>query len=818
MPYVKYSIRRWSFIIIIAELISMTSCSSDTESDNVDKITKTLMSNKWTYRDVWAGTGDDDHAWVDEETTTLYFITENSGIVYWIQRDHDTDLGNSTTKDYYTFTYSVSGNTVFIEDEFSSSNLTFCGSYLVNDDFLYEAAPMNSSDYELIKSLGPVTGKCGDNLTYLYDKKNNAIQISGSGDMYDYTTKTQPWHDLTISSVIIESGVTSIGDNAFCSMNICEIDFPGTPTLERIGKQAFENSFITTINLPNTVKQIDDSAFGSCNYLKTAYISWETLEYIGSSVFGDCNKLKFGAIDFGEALKEISDYAFSSNSLGKVTFKEGLEKIGICSFLGGIANDSLNLPNSLKSIGLTAINGKFSKIKIGSGLIDIGERAFITSAPSGKIYVNKEEPPMARECIVAEAECWESNESSWTLYVPENCRAAYSKRSPWNKFKIYEEESSEGTGGNEDEPSEEVIDANKQDEIDAKDYRRGRVSGSFNGAGTAYSPYLISSAADLRLLSDECRNGNTFKGKYFKMTNDIVINRNVLNVNGELNNSNNFERWIPIGRYSKDYEYDFQGNFDGDGYTVSGIYINRPKLSHNGLFGSIEGTMKSYAVIKNLTVKDSYISCSSGALIAGSAGYTTIENCHSYGYITGEYVAGISTRGTVERSDNYATVTGSSTACGICSRGTVFDCINYGNITGDNVGGIAYDGSQINNCINRGDIISNNGAAGGIRSCMKSGTVKNCVNLGKVYSKGHAGALVGAITNSGIVQNNHYLSSKQSIAVGYKYGQYTISNNNACSESEMKSEDVLSKLNSKRESGRCKWISGSDGYPTLDRK
>lgn len=776
------------------------------------------MSNKWTYRDVWAGTGDDDHAWVDEETTTLYFITENSGIVYWIQRDHDTDLGNSTTKDYYTFTYSVSGNTVFIEDEFSSSNLTFCDSYLVNDDFLYEAAPMNSSDYELIKSLGPVTGKCGDNLTYLYDKKNNAIQISGSGDMYDYTTKNQPWHDLTISSVIIESGVISVGDNAFCSMNICEIDFPGTPTLERIGKQAFENSFITTINLPNTVKQIDDSALGSCNYLKTAYISWENLEYIGSSVFGGCNKLKFGAIDFGEALKEVSDYAFSSNSLGKVTFKEGIEKIGICSFLGGIANDSLNLPNSLKSIGLTAFNGKFSKIKIGSGLIELGERAFITSAPSGKIYVNREEPPMAKECIVAEAECWESNESSWTLYVPENSRAAYSKRSPWNKFKIYEEGSSEGTGGNEDEPSEEVIDANKQDEIDAKDYRRGRVSGSFNGAGTAYSPYLISSAADLRLLSDECRNGNIFKGKYFKMTNDIVINRNVLNVNGELNNSNNFERWIPIGRYSKDYEYDFQGNFDGDGYTVSGIYINRPRLSHNGLFGSIEGTMKSPAVIKNLTVKDSYINCSSGALIAGSAGYTTIGNCYCYGYITGEYVAGISKGGTVERSDNYATVTGSHTACGICSRGTVFDCINYGNITGDDVGGIAYDGSQINNCINRGDIISNNGAAGGIRSCMKSGTVKNCVNLGKVYSKGHAGALVGAITNSGIVQNNHYLSSKQSIAVGYKYGQYTISNNNACSESEMKSEDVLSKLNSKRESGRCKWISGSDGYPTLDRK
>lgn len=822
MPYVKYSIRRWSFIIIIAELISMTSCSSDTESDNVDKITKTLMSNKWTYRDVWAGTGDDDHAWVDEETTTLYFITENSGIVYWIQRDHDTDLGNSTTKDYYTFTYSVSGNTVFIEDEFSSSNLTFCGSYLVNDDFLYEAAPMNSSDYELIKSLGPVTGKCGDNLTYLYDKKNNAIQISGSGDMYDYTTKTQPWHDLTISSVIIESGVTSIGDNAFCSMNICEIDFPGTPTLERIGKQAFENSFITTINLPNTVKQIDDSAFGSCNYLKTAYISWETLEYIGSSVFGDCNKLKFGAIDFGEALKEISDYAFSSNSLGKVTFKEGLEKIGICSFLGGIANDSLNLPNSLKSIGLTAINGKFSKIKIGSGLIDIGERAFITSAPSGKIYVNKEEPPMARECIVAEAECWESNESSWTLYVPENCRAAYSKRSPWNKFKIYEEGSSEGTGGNEDEPSEEVIDANKQDEIDAKDYRRGRVSGSFTGAGTASSPYLISSAADLRLMSDECRNGNTFKGKYFRMTNDIVINRNVLNSNtGEPNDDSNFERWIPIGRGGSYKNYGFYGTFDGDNHVISGIYINRPNINDNlGLFGIAVNT-----TIKNIIIKDSYIK-GNGAFVLGngvkdgSSGYAgTIINCHNYGTIEGTNVAGVTLSASyVKQCSNYGIITGISSSGGVCNTADdIIDCANYGKVSSSesHAGGVVrLINSSVKNCVNYGTVTSYF-KSGGICGRTSSATIKNCVNLGTVDGKDISGAICASIKTT-TVRNNFYLNSKQSVAVGEKTGTCSITKNNACSEYEICSEDVLQQLNSNREQNHSKWKSDPNGYPTLE--
>lgn len=98
--------------------------------------------------------------------------------------------------------------------------------------------------------------------------------------------------------------------------------------------------------------------------------------------------------------------------------------------------------------------------------------------------------------------------------------------------------------------------------------KRGEVSESFKGDGTSLKPYLISSDADLRLLSDEAKIGKTFEGKYFCLTNDIVINQGVLKEDGEVNekDSSQFEKWVPIE--------DFRGVFDGYRYSISGLYIN----------------------------------------------------------------------------------------------------------------------------------------------------------------------------------------------------------------------------------------------------
>ena len=70
-----------------------------------------------------------------------------------------------------------------------------------------------------------VTGQCGENVTYSYEESTGLLLISGEGRMSDFGYYVQtPWKSFSssIKNVIIETGVTSIGDNAFtdCSPDL----------------------------------------------------------------------------------------------------------------------------------------------------------------------------------------------------------------------------------------------------------------------------------------------------------------------------------------------------------------------------------------------------------------------------------------------------------------------------------------------------------------------------------------------------------------------------------------------------------------------
>ena len=108
----------------------------------------------------------------------------------------------------------------------------------------------------------------------------------------------------------------------------------------------------------------------------------------------------------------------------------------------------------MKSIGVTAFKGKFSKIVIGSDVKEIGSSAFISGASSGKMYVNLGVPLNVNGSVIVDDNTWASIESKWTLYVPKGSRGAYMKKAPWNKFKSIVEDSSlssgNGTSGGDD--------------------------------------------------------------------------------------------------------------------------------------------------------------------------------------------------------------------------------------------------------------------------------------------------------------------------------------------------------------------------------
>lgn len=106
------------------------------------------------------------------------------------------------------------------------------------------------------------SGKCGSNLTWTYSLLNQTLTISGTGDMYNYeigdtiatsSGTSEIWKNVpptAIEKVIIEDGVTSVGDNAFGNLQ-----------------------YMSSITLPSTIKSIGKYAFASCKRLATINVA-----------------------------------------------------------------------------------------------------------------------------------------------------------------------------------------------------------------------------------------------------------------------------------------------------------------------------------------------------------------------------------------------------------------------------------------------------------------------------------------------------------------------------------------------------------------
>ena len=112
-------------------------------------------------------------------------------------------------------------------------------------------------------ALAESSGKCGDNLTWILDD-NDVLTISGTGKMG--TGKMEdygwgPWNGYNVKAVIIENGVTSIGEYAFYSCDsLTSISISKSVT--SIGDGAFFGcTSLKSVSIPNSVTSIGDSAF-----------------------------------------------------------------------------------------------------------------------------------------------------------------------------------------------------------------------------------------------------------------------------------------------------------------------------------------------------------------------------------------------------------------------------------------------------------------------------------------------------------------------------------------------------------------------------
>ncbi len=227
-----------------------------------------------------------------------------------------------------------------------------------------------------------ITGVCGDDLTWTLDWVGT-LTISGTGAMYDYVYSyygegSAPWYvayNYSIKKVVIEEGVTTIGNNAFLyCRNMSEISLPST--LVSIGEKGLSNTGLTSLELPEGLTTLGASALNA-NYGLTEVELPSTLTSIGDSCFYNCSALTELAIP--ESVTSIGAYAFySCGSLKTITLPSTLTAIPDACFGYCSALTTIDWPEALTSIGSNAFYGcsSLGHLVVPEGVTYINQYAF----------------------------------------------------------------------------------------------------------------------------------------------------------------------------------------------------------------------------------------------------------------------------------------------------------------------------------------------------------------------------------------------------------------------------------------------------------
>ncbi len=321
------------------------------------------------------------------------------------------------------------------------------------------------------------------------------------------------------------------------------------------------------------------------------------------------------------------------------------------------------------------------------------------------------------------------------------------------------------------------------------------------GDGSKDNPFVIETGQNLAYLSEQVRKGETYEGKYFRLSTDLNMG------------SSEGLKFTPIGLYD-DYinsgddqqqggdqeiieaSKAFKGVFDGGNHSIDNIYVyykDEESVGGTGLFACIDGD----AVIKNLEIGEN----------------STVEGLDLTGAIVG-----FMNNGTVENCSNKGTVyLESGLMCGGLVgggyKGKILNSFNRGMVMGTSYAagiiGFADEDFTVDNCYNNAMISYSGFTAAGIVGYLASGHVSNC------YS---AGIFSGDDVNNGVIGDT---DPGVEIVNCYYLQQDGVSDSNpgvvSKTESEMKSPEFLALLNGSQ--NPAPWVADAgltnEGYPVL---
>ena len=214
----------------------------------------------------------------------------------------------------------------------------------------------------------------GSNVTWTLDSEGT-LTISGKGGMkaWDLNQDKSPFYEnQNIKKVVIEVGVTSIGNYAFFSCDrLTSITIPDSVT--SIGYYAFSYcDRLTSITIPDGVKSISNSTFESCKFLTSITIP-NSVTSIGDRAFYYCARLT--SITIPDSVTSIGLHAFSyCRSLTSITIPDGVKSIDSGTFEYCESLTSITIPNSVTSIGHSAFKNctSLTSITIPNSVTSIG--------------------------------------------------------------------------------------------------------------------------------------------------------------------------------------------------------------------------------------------------------------------------------------------------------------------------------------------------------------------------------------------------------------------------------------------------------------
>lgn len=236
--------------------------------------------------------------------------------------------------------------------------------------------PLTNANLHCMGAVVVISGTCGGALTWKLDSKGT-LTISGTGAMTDYTKSgVAPWNKdyEEIRFVVIENGVTTIGEYAFENCTLLE-SVAISDSVEKIGKYAFSGcSALKRISLPDSIAQIGDHAFRASG-LEAVKIP-EGVTLLGEGMFARCPNLQ--TVELPSTLQTIRENAFIGSGLNKIILPENLKYIGYECFYECTNLEEIKIPDSVTILDYSVFEGcsSLKKVTLSKGLKRISQTMF----------------------------------------------------------------------------------------------------------------------------------------------------------------------------------------------------------------------------------------------------------------------------------------------------------------------------------------------------------------------------------------------------------------------------------------------------------